>query len=536
MAGLVRRAGADAARVVRRVTAHFALARRAPFWLRLRLAPPLEEAGGAGRLVARERGPSLLEALRALDAAARDPRVAGVLVRFAGAPAGFAAAASLRRALDALRAAGKPVAAYGERLQQAEYLVASGADRLWLPETGSLALVGLRSEGFYLSRLLARFDVRADVVRIGSHKTAGEALTREAMSPESREQLEGYLDDAFGELVAAIAAGRRLDPAAVRDRIDGGPYGGVAAVDAGLADACLYPDQIEEALEALAPDTRETSERAGAPRVRGVDALAYDALHAGDPGWRPLHRDLPHIAYVVAKGAIHRRAALGGVSVEALGALLRRLATAPAVRGIVLRIASPGGDALASDLLGRALLVARREKPVVASMGEVAASGGYFAAVAADRIFAEATTLTGSIGVIGGKLDLGGLYDRLGVGRDAVERGRRAGLLTDTRGFTPDERSAVRREMEAVYEVFLRRVEEGRKLPRAELERVAQGRIWSGRRALSLGLVDALGGPLEAIREVRARAGLAEGERAVLDVLPRARPLDRVRGLLLGRG
>jgi protease-4 len=535
MAGLARRTAADAARIARRVAAHFALARRAPFWLRLRLAPPLEETRGAGRLLPRERGPSLFEALRALDAAARDARVAGVLVHFAGAPGGLAAATSLRRALDGVRAAGKPVAAYGERLQQAEYLVASGADRLWLPETGSLGLVGLRSEGFYLSRLLARIDVRADVVRIGSHKAAAEALTRESMSPESREQLEGYLDDAFGELVAAIAAGRRLDPAAVRERIDAGPYAAAAAAEAGLVDACLYPDQIDEALAALAPDTRETSTRAGAPRVRSADALAYDALHASDPGWRPLHRDLPHIAYVVAKGVIRRRAALGGISVETLGALLRRLGDEPSVRGIVLRIASPGGDALASDLLWRALSVARREKPLVASMGEVAASGGYLAAVAADRILVEATTLTGSIGVIGGKLDLGGLYDRLGIGHDAVERGRRAGLLTDSRGFTPDERAAVRREMQAVYDVFLRRVEEGRKLSRAEVERVAQGRLWSGRRALSLGLVDALGGPLEAIREVRARAGIAEGERVVLDVLPRAGSLGRLRALLVGR-
>jgi protease-4 len=202
------------------------------------------------------------------------------------------------------------------------------------------------------------------------------------------------------------------------------------------------------------------------------------------------------------------------------------------VRGIVLRITSPGGDALASDLLWRALSVAKREKPLVVSMGEVAASGGYLAAVAADSVFAEAATLTGSIGVIGGKLDLGGLYDRLGVGRDAVERGRRAGLLTDARGFTPDERAAVRREMEAVYDVFLRRVEQGRKLARPELERVAQGRIWSGARALGLGLVDALGGPLEAIREVRARAGLAVGEPAVLDVFPRGVSWEALRSLL----
>jgi len=536
MAGPLRRAGADAAWAARRAAAYFALARRAPFWLRLRLAPPLEETRGGARLVARARTPSLLDALRALDAAARDVRVAGVFVRLAGAPAGLSAAASLRRALDAVRAAGKPVAAYGERLQQAEYVIASGASRFWLPEAGSLGLVGLRSEGLYLSRLLARIEVRADVVRIGTHKTAGETLTRDSMSPESREQIEGYLDDAFGELVAAIAAGRGLEPDTVRARIDAGPYGAAAAVEAGLADGCLFPDEIDGELAALAPDTKEASPRPGEPRVRLVDAAAYAALHAADPGWRPLHRDLPHVAYVVAGGAIQLRAALGGISVDSLAARLRRLAFAPSVRAIVLRITSPGGDALASDLLWRALAIARGEKPVVASMGEVAASGGYLAAVAADHVVAEASALTGSIGVIGGKLDLGGLYDRLGIGRDAVERGRRAGLLTGSRGFTPDERAAVRREMEAMYDVFLRRVEEGRKLSREEVERVAQGRVFSGRRAVALGLIDALGGPLEAIREARSRAGLAEGERAVLDVLPRARPLDRLRGLLVGRG
>jgi protease-4 len=532
MAGPLRRLGANARHAGRLVAARFALGRRAPFWLALRLAPPLDETRGAGWPFARGRAPSLLEALRALDAAARDERVAGVFVRLAGAPLGFAAAASLRRALDAVRAARKPVAAYGERIHQAEYQVASGADRLWLPESGSLGLVGLRSEGFYLSRLLSRLDVRADVVRIGTHKTAGETLTRESMSPESREQLEGYLDDTFGALVAAIAAGRGVDPAAVRERIDSGPYAAPAAVEAGLADGCLYPDQLEESLVGLAPDTQEASARPGPARARLVDAIAYDALYAADPGWRPLRGDLPHVAYVAASGAIHRRLALGGISVESLAALLRRLGEDAGVRGIVLRITSPGGDALASDLLWRALSVAKREKPLVVSMGEVAASGGYLAAVAADSVFAEAATLTGSIGVIGGKLDLGGLYDRLGVGRDAVERGRRAGLLTDARGFTPDERAAVRREMEAVYDVFLRRVEQGRKLARPELERVAQGRIWSGARALGLGLVDALGGPLEAIREVRARAGLAVGEPAVLDVFPRGVSWEALRSLL----
>jgi protease-4 len=531
-AGFVRRIGANASRAARRVAARAWLGRRAPFWLLVRLSPPFEETRAVGLLGLRDRTPSLLETLRALDAAARDPEVAGVVLRLAGAPSGFAAATALRRAVDALRAAGKPVAAYGERVGQIEYAVASGADQFWLPETGSLGLVGLRSEGLYLARLLARADVRADVVRIGSHKTAAEMFTREAMSPEQRAQTEAYLDDVFAELVGAIAAGRRLDPSEVRARIDAGPYGARAAVTAGLADGCLFPDEVEEALARLVPDSGEPRRPGAPPRARLVDARLYDSLRAADVGWRPWLRDHPHVAYVAATGAIHRRLGLGGISAETLAGLLRRLAEDRSVRAVVLRIASPGGDALASDLLWRALRLVRREKPVVVSMGEVAASGGYLGAVAADVVLAEAATITGSIGVVGGKLDLGGLLERLGVGLDAVERGAHAGLATAARGFTPEERAVVRREMEDVYDVFVRRVAEGRDLAREDVERVAQGRIWSGRRALEHGLVDLLGGPLEALAEARARAGLARDEPLRVDVFPRLAPLEALRGWL----
>ena len=530
--GIVRRASGNATRATRLVAARAVLGRRAPFWLLVRLEPPFEETRIARFPFARGRSPSLLETLRALDAAVRDPRVGGVLLRCAGAPHGYAAAASLRRAVDAVRAAGKPVAAYGESMHQAEYWVASGADKLWLPETGSIHLVGLRSESLFFARLLARLDLKPDVVRVGSHKAAAETFTRESMSQESREQIEAYLDDVFGELVAAIAAGRRLDAAVVRDRIDQGPYRAETACEAGLADACLYPDQVEEALAALLPASGDAPAGGGAPRARLVDAEAYAAIHADDPGWSPLLRPRPRIAYLVASGAIQRRSGMAGIAVDALQRTLRALGEDDAVRAIVLRIESPGGDALASDILWRALCVAKRDKPLVVSMGEVAASGGYFAAVAGDAIFAEATTLTGSIGVVGGKLDAGAFFEKLGVDHEAVERGRRAGLLTSMRGFTPEERKLVRDDMESVYDVFLRRVEAGRKLTRLELAGIAQGRIWSGARALALGLVDAHGGPLEAIREARSRAGLAAEDAVSLDVQGSHAPIDRLRGLL----
>ncbi len=530
--GIVRRASGNAARAARLLAARAVLGRRAPFWLLVRLAPPFEEARSARLPFSRGRSSSLLETLRALDAAVSDPRVGGVLLRCAGAPHGYAAAASLRRAVDAVRAAGKPVAAYGESMHQAEYWVASGADKLWLPETGSIHLVGLRSEAMFFARLLARLDLKLDVVRVGSHKAAAETFTRESMSPESREQVEAYLDDVFGELVAAIATGRRQDASVIRERIDAGPYRAETACEAGLADGCLYPDQVEEALAGLLPASGESHASGSAPRARMIDAEAYAAIHADDPGWSPLFRAHPRIAYLVASGAIQRRGGMSGISVEALSRTLRALGEDDAVRAIVLRIESPGGDALASDILWRALCVAKREKPLVVSMGEVAASGGYFAAVAGDTVFAEAPTLTGSIGVVGGKLDAGALLEKIGVDHDAVERGRRAGLLTSLRGFTPDERNLVRRDMESVYDVFLRRVEAGRGLTRASLAGIAQGRIWSGVRALALGLIDAHGGPLEAIREARSRAGLAAEDAVALDVQPRHAPLDRVRNLL----
>ena len=528
---IARRAGANVSRTARLVTARAVLGRRAPFWLLVRREPPVAEVAGPRLPFSRPRGPSLLDALRALEAAAVDRRVAGVVLRLAGAPHGFAAAASLRRAVDAVRAAGKHVVAYGEQLGQPEYWVAAGAQKLWLPETGALHLVGLRSESLFFPRLLERFALRPEVLRVGAFKGAGEPFTRRSLSPETRAQLEAYLDDAFDALVAAIASGRGLDPDRVRDAIERGPFRASAACEAGLADGCLYPDQVEEALVELAPATGDAPSSGRPARPRLVDATSYAHLHAHDAGYAPWLSAQPRVAYVVAEGAIHRRGS-GGISTEAMVRLLRTIGDDDAVRAIVLRIDSPGGDAMASDLLWRALAVAKRGRPLVVSMGEVAASGGYFAAVAGDAILAEAPTLTGSIGVAGGKLDAGAALEKLGIDTDAVERGGRAGLLSATRGFTAEERAVVRADMEAMYDVFARRVAEGRDLARDAVEHVAQGRIWSGARALANGLVDAIGGPLEALREARARAGFAADERVALQVHPRLAPIGALRGLL----
>lgn len=514
--GPLRRLAQNGAWLVRQGVARSYL--RGSWWLRVRLRSPLLESRAPLLLPVREAPQALVDLLATLEAAASDPRVDGVLVELAGAPRGLAQAEAVRRALLAVRAAGKPVVAYGEAIAAEELLVGSAATKLWMPPTGSLFLVGLRLEGLFLGELLQRVGVRADVVRIGEFKTAAETFLRREMSPEQREQLEGLLEDRFRALVRALSEGRRLEPDRVRQLIDEGPYPALEAAAAGLVDECLYRDEMEERLEALTP--LPPPERAGPRRVRIVDGPVYHALRVADPGWRPLFRELPRVAYVVASGTIHRGSGRRGVASEPFAAMIDALRRDERVVGVVLRVDSPGGDGLASDLLHHQLERLRRDKPVVVSMGEVAASGGYYLSVAGDAVLAEAPTITGSIGVVGGKVDLSGLYERLGIGRDAVELGTRAGILSEARSFTPGERTAVRREMEALYEAFLDRVARGRRLPGEVVRSLAGGRVMSGARAVEHGLVDRLGGPLEALAEVRQRAGLAAEERVLLDVLP----------------
>ncbi len=525
---ILRQAGADVARAARRVLSRAVLPRRDGFWLVVQLSDSPEELRAAISPFGQRPAPSLVELLEILDAARRDPQVDGVLLRIGGPLHGISRVLSLRRAVQAFRAAGKPVAVYAETLEAESLLLASAAAAIWLPETGNVFLVGLRLESMFLRGVLERLDLKPEVVRIGRYKSAAERLTRDTMSPENREQLEALADDLYDELVTGIADGRGLSPSKVRELIDDGPYGARAAVACGLADACLYPDEIDRALEALTPVP--PAERPGPRRVRRIDSSVYAAMRVDAAG--PLFARVPRIAYVVASGAIGRGAGQRGIRSDRYRELFDALARDPRVRGVVLRVDSGGGDALASDLLWRAITLVTREKPVVVSMGDIVASGGYYMAAAADEVVAEPGTVTGSIGVVGGKLNVEGLYRRVGISKQGVERGARAGLLSESRGFTPDERHAVQREMAELYDTFVDRVSEGRGLTRDEIEAVAQGRIWSGARAQKLGLVDSLGGPLEALQKVRRRAGLRDGEPARIDHYPHSPKFPSLREML----
>ncbi len=505
--------------------------RQAPFWLRIRLGrnvPEIAPPRWLGGLGGQATPLALLDVLRLLAAAAVDPRVAGVVLRLEAAPAGFARTESLRRALLAVRAAGKPVVVWSESYGTRELWLASAGSWIALPASGSVHLLGVRFEGLFLRGLLERLGLRAEVLRVGDFKSAAEILTREGYSEESRAQLEALAEDLFAVLVRDLADGRGLSEAEVRAQVECGVLPAARAREARLVDACLYPDELRERLRELAP----RAWHGDGPRV--LDARGYLRLRLGLAAPLPLLRPPPRVAYVVARGTVRRGRGLRGIGADEYRELLEPLAERRDLAGVVLRIDSPGGEAVASDLLWRAVRRIADQRPVVVSMGDVAASGGYFMAAGATAILAEATTLTGSIGVVAGKLDASRLYERIGIGRDAVERGPRSGMESEARGFTAAERKALRAELGALYEVFLARVAEGRGRSREEVHALAQGRVWSGSRARGEGLVDGLGGPLEALEELRVRAGLGEAERWLLELHPRLPRIGSLRDLVLG--
>lgn len=527
--GSPRRAAANLVRGLRLGIAGGAL-RRGPSWLRLRLGTPVPELAVPSLVSSGEPELSFLDVLRVLDHSRQDPSVAGVVIRLLGAPGGYSRVETLRRSVAAVRAAGKPVVVWSESLDTRELWLASAASHVVIPPSGSVHALGVRFEGFFLRDFLDRIGVKADVLRVGDFKSAAEPLTRDGYSEEARAQLEALADDIFDTIVGAVADGRGLSDSAVRAVFERGLLPAAAAEEAGLVDLRAYPDELDEQLLAIAPHAAEGDD----PRV--LPAFLYSRLRAGDDGPQPLFEEAKRVAYVTARGGISRGRGFRGIASDQYREILDPLTENDAVAGVVLRVDSPGGEGVASDLLWRSVDRMRERKPVVISMGDVAASGGYFLAAGADAILAEATTLTGSIGVVGGKVDLSELYERVGVARDAVERGGQAGLNSEARSFTPSERSALRDELGALYELFLKRVSDGRGRDRDEIHAVAQGRVWSGARALEKGLVDRLGGPLEAIDEVRARAGFGNLEAVPLEIHPRLPRFTGLQDLIPGVG
>jgi protease IV len=457
----------------------------------------------------------LRELTRALRTAATDDNIAGVFLfgHFSpdGYGTGYAALKEARAALADFKASKKPVFAYLESATIREAYLASIADELVLDPYGMLLLPGLASEPMYLAGALEKFGIGVQVTRVGKYKSAIEPFIRRDMSPESREQMQKLLDDLWGDLRADIASGRGLTAQQLQELADTeGLIMPQTALSSGFVDRLAYRDEVIDELKAR-------TGRKGSKESFKQISLADYAADLGDD--KP--RDQPEgkagskegrVAVIYAEGAIvDGDGELGEVGGTKFAKEIRKLRQDKDVKAIVLRVNSPGGSATASEHIQRELRLAKQVKPVVVSMGTYAASGGYWISAYSDRIYAEPTTITGSIGVFGLQFDIQKLAGNLGVTFDRVKTGRFADAVTISRPKTPEELAIIQRMVDWIYEEFVGKVAEARSLPRERVHEIAQGRVWSGAEALKLGLVDEIGGLDAAIAFAAKKADLASG-------------------------
>jgi len=486
--------------------------------LRIELSGDLPEIApdlGIGVLAGRARSPDLITLLSGLRMAREDPDLGLVLLDVHGVGAGWARIQSIRRALFALRAAGKRVWCHLPQPGMRDYYLASAADRILLAPSALFDATGLASEVVFLKGALDKLGIEAQLARAGRFKSAAEPLTRSDMSPEHRAMVDALLDDLYAQLATEIASARRISEAEVRAALEEGPLLAGEALGRRLVDELAYPDQIDAALE----------ERFGDPapiafssyRRRRALAIRRAVLRAPVVGLLSVAGPIVGDAVPVAGGAKTGSWRVFRREIDAM-ARDRRLAA------ILLRIDSPGGSGLASDLMWREIVQARQMKPVVISMGDVAASGGYYLAAAADHVTAEPATLTGSIGVLAGKPVLRGLYTQLGITKELVVRGN-AARHSDYVPLDEANLDRLRAEAEAFYQDFVAKVAQGRHLSADAVQACAEGRVWTGRQARERGLVDALGGIEQALEEVKRRLGIPLATPVAVDRRPRSRAL-----------
>ncbi len=449
--------------------------------------------------------PTLRSLVESLDRAATDPKMKGVVVRVGSLTGGWAKVQELRDAITRFRKSGKPAYAHLESCGNQEYYLATACSKIYAVPQALLLVHGLSAEVTFFRQALDKLGVEAQFEGVGRYKNYPNQFTEDRFTAPHREQTEALLDSLHSQYVSAIAESRKKTPAEVRSLLDGGPYDAASALRAGLVDELVYEDELEGRMKAR---ERVTPGR----YVRGARGFGFDGR--------------PKVALVYAVGEImsgeSESSPFGGdlAGSSTLARAIRQARNDSTIRAIVLRVDSPGGSGTASEVIWRELSLARKSKPVIVSMGDVAASGGYYIAMPGDAIVAQPATITGSIGVFSGKFTLRGLYDKLGLRKEIVERGKNAAFFSEYRPWTEEERSKMRGLMVSFYGEFVAKAAKGRGRSYEEIDRVAQGRVWTGAEALKVGLVDRLGGLETALALVREKAKLGKDEELSLVVLP----------------
>lgn len=466
----------------------------------------------------------LRQVTRAIEAAATDDAIKGILLHGQMAPqgygSGFAALREVRDALLAFRESGKPIKAYLNFAGSREYYLASAASEVTLDPYGAIFMPGLASQPMFFAKAFEKFGVGVQVTRVGKYKSAVEPYTRTDMSPENRAQTQKLLDDVWADLVAGIEGARGLDAGAFQTAIDAeGLLRPKPAIAAKLVDRVAYWDVVLDELKA------DTGRAGGKQTFKQVSLKSYAKVVPGDGLVARRQRDAKitpggrdKIGLVYAEGTIVDGDGKDETLVygDKVARQLRELRLDSSVKAVVLRVNSPGGSASASETIQREVRLTRKEKPVIISMGTLAASGGYWISTYGNRIFAEPATITGSIGVFGMFLNFEQLTnDRLGLTFDTVKTGRFADALTVVRPKTDAELALFQGFVDWIYDEFTGKVAESRQLDPAVVREIAQGRVWSGSEALKLGLVDELGGLSAAVRYAAQQADLGDSFRVV---------------------
>ena len=461
---------------------------------------------------------SIVETWQLLRNAAADSRIKALVLEPRDVQVGWAKLEELRGDIVNFKKTGKPVYAYLRGASTKDYYLASAADKIFMSPEDELDVKGLRAELMFFKNTLDKLGVNLEFEHVGKYKDAPDMFTKTSSSPETREVLNLMLDQFYGDLVDKIAQGRKQEPASVRAVLDNGPFVGNEAVKGGLVDELLYEDQAygrlqqQLKLDKIAKISDGDYARA-APGNLGVDGPTKIALVVGEGD--------------ISRGSTNDRGN-NGITTAGMVRLLRQVRDDASIKGVILRIDSPGGDGIASDdILHEAKLLSQK-KPTVISMSDLAASGGYFIAMTGDPVIAYSNTETGSIGVFFGKLNLQALYEKIGLKTEILKRGQFADIDTPSKPLDDAERAKLRSEIEVFYRGFVQRVADGRKRKYDEMEPLAQGRVWTGAQAKQNGLIDELGGIDRAIEMVKAKANVAASEKVTLVTYPPRRTLMQV--------
>ena len=464
--------------------------------------------------------PTVTDIWGTLRKAAADNRIKAIVFEPHDLQIGWGKLEEIRGDLENFKKSGKPVYAYLKTPGAREYYLATAATRIYMDPEDELNLKGMRFELMFFKKTLDKLGVQVEIEHAGKYKDFGDMFTRASMSPETKEVLTSILDDLYANLVRRIADARNKTPDQVRATIDQGPFLSPHAKEQGLIDGLLYEDQMFDEVKARLGDLKKVSLR--------------DYLRVPPVG--PVGRQ--RIALITGQGGITRGdsgsdfSSDNGIESEGFDKLLRRVGNDDGIKGVVVRIDSPGGEVFASDAIWREMNLLSKKKPLVISMSDTAASGGYYIAMTGDPVVAYPGTFTGSIGVVFGKANLHGLYDKLGVSKDFLTRGRYADIDSDYAPLSPDGRTKLRQAIDEDYRSFVTKVAAARRRKFEDVEPLSEGRVWLGSQAKANGLIDELGGLDRALDLVKERAKIPKSEHVILLTYP---PKRTIFDLLFGQ-